>query len=176
MFSQEFSLFVVFALCPFPLSAHSLIARRSPCTCGITVFRSYSHTPDCLFLWLQIQTSNWLHDEISLELKGNELVVKRFAGSPLFWCGGLWWFKNFCPLLSHHPVGEMKPGIIYRTRGPHFPWSKVYSGFPVCTSDVLLYICWKKYPSVLCWFFTNPHTQFSLLQSCMFIFENPHNL
>lgn len=96
MFSQEFSLFVVFTLCPFPLSAQSLIARWSPCTCGIAVFRSYSYTPDCLFLRLQIQTCNWLHDEISLELKANGLVVKRFASSPLFWCGGLWWFFVPC--------------------------------------------------------------------------------
>lgn len=83
-------------------------------------------------------------------------VLREVMGSPLFWRGGLWWSKTFCLLLSHHPVEEMKPGIICRARGSHFPCSSVYSGFPVTILHDLLYICEEK--TTRCCF-SNPSIQ-----------------
>lgn len=150
--SHNYSLMDVFTFCA-PLSAHSY----NPHTLQTDFFSPVTRN--------SVETSDWLHDEIFLEPKSNLLCGQKVAVSPLFWCSELWCSETFCPLLSHHPVGEMKPGIICRTRGPHFPRSRVCSGFPVSISNVLL--CMLKEITHCLLFFQTPLNFYQLGSSTL---------
>lgn len=110
-----------------------IFAGELICTC-FTTFNS-SNNESNLDVWFDAQ---W-HVSVTL---WKQMALKM---SPAYHCFGALardGLKLFRPLLSHHPAREMKPGIIYSTREPHFPWSNVYSGFPVHGSDIPL--CEKK--------------------------------
>lgn len=70
-----------------------------------------------------------------------KLEVGKKTVVVMHWLVMVW---AFWLLLRNSPTREMKPGIFSETTRPRFPCSKVYSGFPVHTSDVLFDICWKK--------------------------------
>lgn len=84
---------------------------------------------------------------------------------------------NFCPLLSHHPVREMKPGIIYRAGGPHFPLKESLFRLS-CAQFRCPALNMPKEITQCSWCFFNPHPLFFIYLNAfslwsVFVFENP---